>query len=57
MRRTAGRKATVCVAMADAADAVAPFEFASAGRIIFGRGEALKRTPGAVKDFGVCATK
>lgn len=31
---------------------VAPFEFASAGRIVFGRGEALRRVPPAVLELG-----
>ena len=39
--------------MASADTCMPPFEFASAGRIIFGRGEAAKRLPGAVKEFGV----
>ena len=34
------------------ADGVAPFEFASAGRIIFGRGEALKKVPAFAKSCG-----
>jgi len=31
---------------------VAPFQFASAGRIVFGRGEALRRVPPAVLELG-----
>ena len=38
--------------MATAAAELAPFEFASAGRIVFGRGEALKRVPAAAKAMG-----
>jgi len=34
------------------AEAVAPFEFASANRIVFGRGEALKKVPAFAKSVG-----
>lgn len=38
--------------MASADGAVGLFEFASANRIIFGRGEALKKVPAAAKALG-----
>ena len=40
------------MASADGAGGVGLFEFASANRIIFGRGEALKKVPSAAKALG-----
>jgi hypothetical protein len=45
------RRAAMATPVASA-EALAPFEFASAGRIVFGRGEALKRVPAAAKAMG-----
>jgi hypothetical protein len=50
--RASRRSAMAAHAAAAAFEPFAPFEFASAGRIVFGRGEALKRVPAAAKAMG-----